>query len=716
MKDCSTCIETRLVVPLQTLLRVDIERAGGKAANLGELVRAGFPVPVGFVVTTAAYEQFVTDNSLHETIAQGLQSQPGSGVAIRSAFENAPIPPGIKRNVLAAYRQLGQGPVAVRSSATAEDLPEAAFAGQQDTLLNIVGPEALLDAVCRCWASLWNDRAIAYRDRQEVDQEIVRLGVVVQRMVAAEAAGVMFTANPVTGTRDETLIDATPGLGEAVVSGLVTPDHLVLRRRWWRWRIVERREGQREVIIQARAGGGTERVTGSAVAEGPVLPDRALRQLARFGAAIQRHFGRPQDVEWAWADGKLFILQARPITALPDPPPRVNTVRRLIANNFVEMFPVRPYPLDLDTWMSALGGAVEPLFALMGIDWSLSELFEETDGIVLRYNPRLPRPTWQTLLAPLRLIPRILRYNPLHWQLDPLLAETIARARELESRDLGTLSWEQLLAGMHAAKEISFLAGGEIRCRYFPRAAFSAARLRILLALLGHAGWFAMFISSADNKTLEMNRALEELAHKARSDPILAHTFATHPAEALWRALAEQPAGRSFLDELGSFMDRYGHRETVISTALQPAWKDAPAVALGIIKGFAAYPPPSPTGKPDWETARDEILQHPLLRFTPLRSAFLEILAEARTLFQIREDTHFYATLSLPVFRQTALEFGRRLVSAGILDVPKDVFHCKLAELEQIGGILHLQRALPGNCAPWCYSAKSSVPGWQTHR
>src|ERR687893_42501 len=303
------------VVPLERLGRDDLARSGGKGANLGELVHAGFPVPDGFVVTTAAYEGFVSHNRLGETIARELREEEGSGASIRTALEGAPIPPEIERNILAAYHELGEGPVAVRSSATAEDLPEAAFAGQQDTYLNISDEQALLDSVRRCWASLWTDRAIAYRDRQKTEQQTVKLAVVVQRMVAAEVAGVLFTANPVTGARDEVVVDANPGLGEAVVSGLVTPDHFVLRKRRWGWSIVERRPGRREVIVRGRSGGNTEHVDGSVDTDVPVLPDRALRRLVRLGVAIERHFERPQDVEWAWAGGKLFILQAPPITA-----------------------------------------------------------------------------------------------------------------------------------------------------------------------------------------------------------------------------------------------------------------------------------------------------------------------------------------------------------------------------------------------------------------
>lgn len=173
--------ETALIAPLAELSTTDLKRAGGKGANLGELVRAGFPVPSGFVVTTAAYDRLVTHNHLDQTIARVFREQPGNGAAIRDAFETAVIPAEIEREILAAYDELGQGPVAVRSSATAEDLPEATFAGQQETFLNIVGGEALLDAVRRCWASLWSDRAMAYRERLNLDRQTVKLAVVVQR-------------------------------------------------------------------------------------------------------------------------------------------------------------------------------------------------------------------------------------------------------------------------------------------------------------------------------------------------------------------------------------------------------------------------------------------------------------------------------------------------------------------------------------------------------
>jgi pyruvate,water dikinase len=679
------------VVLLEQLGRDDLVRAGGKGTNLGELVRAGFPVPDGFVVTTAAYDRFVTHNRLGNTIARALREEEGSGTSIRTALEGAPIPLEIEQSILAAYHELGEGPVAVRSSATAEDLPEAAFAGQQDTYLNISDEQALLDSVRRCWASLWTDRAIAYRERQGIHQRTVKLAIVVQRMVPAEIAGVLFTANPITGARDEVVIDASLGLGEAVVSGLVTPDHFVLRKRPWGWSIVERRAGWREMIVRARLGGDTEYVDGSADTDVPVLPDRALRRLARLGGAIERHFGGPQDIEWAWASGELFIVQARPITALPEPTPRPSKQQQRMAGIVAEMLPVRPYPLEVTTWGYPLlhSAMFRPVFAVVGLRFpSFQQQFDEEDGVVVRFiGGELPRPTPGILLAPVRLLRLAWRYDVAHWHADPLLAEAQSRARTLEARDLRALSWEGLLATVREALTIPFLIG-ELRRRYLPRAALAVGGLRLTLGLLGHVDRFGtLLFSGVETKVLEANRALEEMAARIRSDPALARVFANHEASELWEALEEQPCGEAFLAEFRVFLDRYGHREAGGTLLVsQSTWKDKPEAVLGILKGLALAEPQPKTGRAAWEVARDDVLAHPLLRLPPLRSGYLKLLAEARWLQQLREDTRFYFMLLLPILRRALLELGRRLVSIEVLDAPEDVFHLKFAELERIDG------------------------------
>ena len=228
-----------LILPFNTD-EITLDQAGGKGMNLSKTARGGFPVPPGFILITAAYQRFVQANQINPAIADLYRAlsveDPASlekaSQAIRRLFAAGQMPPDIQNAVLNASHELSlstqDAPVAVRSSATAEDLPGASFAGQQDTYLNIHGDDALLEAVQSCWASLWSARAISYRARQGIPPETVALAVVIQQMVPAESAGVMFTANPVTGARDELVINAAWGLGEAIVSGLVAPDNIVI--------------------------------------------------------------------------------------------------------------------------------------------------------------------------------------------------------------------------------------------------------------------------------------------------------------------------------------------------------------------------------------------------------------------------------------------------------------------------------------------------------
>jgi pyruvate,water dikinase len=223
------------------------------------------------------------------------------------------MPPMLADAIRHAYAAIGCPLVAVRSSATTEDLPEASFAGQQDTFLNVVGNEALLKAVVRCWSSLWTARAIGYRTRNQIEHQGAALAVVVQEMVAAETAGVLFTANPLTGKRTETAVDATLGLGEALVSGQVEPDHYVVDPTGGR--ILSKTLGAKAVAIRGKPGGGTVTLSEDAASR-QALPDGAIIELSAMGQRVARLFGVPQDIEWAWAGEKLFLLQSRPITSL----------------------------------------------------------------------------------------------------------------------------------------------------------------------------------------------------------------------------------------------------------------------------------------------------------------------------------------------------------------------------------------------------------------
>ena len=309
-----------LTQPLESQT-LNLENAGGKGANLARLIQAGFHVTGGFVILTRAYREYLQLNNLTPAIQSELarldaadpQQLDTCAAAIQALFNQAGLPETLKSEIRKVYQNLDNPAVAVRSSATTEDLPEASFAGQQDTYLNVQGEEALFKAVRSCWASLWNARAIDYRRHNHIPQLSAAIAVVVQEMVESQASGVLFTANPLNGIRSETVIDATLGLGEALVSGQVEPDHFVVDTG--ADKILSKTLGAKEVVIQSVQGGGTSRSTRSAK-ETPAISDKQALALARLGQQVAEHFGAPQDIEWAIQDGQLFLLQARPITTL----------------------------------------------------------------------------------------------------------------------------------------------------------------------------------------------------------------------------------------------------------------------------------------------------------------------------------------------------------------------------------------------------------------
>lgn len=301
--------------------------AGGKGAGLNDMTRAGLPVPPGFTVCTQAFRQFIGKDRLREQILQKLhqtdvndnQQLEAAARFIQNLITDHPLPNDIRQAIDAAYAQLnhkGQPlPVAVRSSAIAEDSAAASFAGQQDTYLNVTGAEAVARQVRACWASLFGARAIFYR-RQKGSLGDVGMAVVVQRMLAPKKSGVLFTADPVQRRRDRMMIEATWGLGEAVVSGLVTPDHYTIDRNTG---VVLKAlvPPKPMALIRDEAHGGTVEIElDETQSQARVLDDIELQGLMRLGNALEHHFGNPQDVEWGIERGTIYLLQSRPITTL----------------------------------------------------------------------------------------------------------------------------------------------------------------------------------------------------------------------------------------------------------------------------------------------------------------------------------------------------------------------------------------------------------------
>jgi rifampicin phosphotransferase len=301
-----------------------LEQVGGKGASLAHLAAAGLPVPSGFHVTTAAYRRFVAENGLQEQILAAVSAVAADDPATLDAasghiarlFAERAMPEDVADAIRQAYAALGGGdlPVAVRSSATAEDLPELSFAGQQETYLNIRGDALVLAAVKRCWASLWTARAIGYRARHGIAPTDVSLAVVVQELVPADAAGILFTANPLTGARDQLLIDAAWGLGEAIVGGQVTPDTVVVDKA--SGTILEQQISAKDVMtVRTREGTHEEAVPADRRTAAVLSPVQGA-ELARIGVRIEELYGQPMDIEWALHEGHFSIVQARPITTL----------------------------------------------------------------------------------------------------------------------------------------------------------------------------------------------------------------------------------------------------------------------------------------------------------------------------------------------------------------------------------------------------------------
>jgi len=303
----------------------DIDSVGGKGASLGELTDAGLPVPPGFVVTAGTYRSFIEKTGIEDELFEAVDVDPEDSTALAKAEARAKelvldteLPEEMREGVLAAYDDLDDGEafVAVRSSATAEDLPDASFAGQQETFLNITR-EDLIDRVKRCWASLFTQRAIYYRQEQGFEHSAVNIAVVVQRMVDAEKSGVMFTSHPSTGA-EKVIIEAAWGLGEAVVSGAVSPDNYVVDRETGD--IEEVTVADKKVMHEKdpETGETVEREVPEERRNARVLSDDEIRELVALGERVEEHYGVPQDVEWAMAEGETYMLQSRPITTIDE--------------------------------------------------------------------------------------------------------------------------------------------------------------------------------------------------------------------------------------------------------------------------------------------------------------------------------------------------------------------------------------------------------------
>ncbi|HEX9069251.1 MAG TPA: PEP/pyruvate-binding domain-containing protein [Ktedonobacterales bacterium] len=737
--------ENPLVLPLAAIEAGTVALVGGKASSLGDLLRAGFSVPDGFCVTTAAYA-LVSQHAALEPIIEALAATSPSDTArleqhaeqVRAALLSVSLPAMLADAIGAAMRRLdvgsGSSPaLAVRSSATAEDLPWASFAGQQETFLNISGQEAVLAAVQRCFASLWTTRAVTYRAHLGIDPRTVRLAVVVQHLVDAEVAGVLFTANPLTGKRREVVIEANPGLGEAVVSGATTPDHFVVAMP--RGEIVERRLGDKSLIIRAAAGGGTEQHERAAMRTEACLSDARIQTLAVLGMRVEAHVGAPQDLEWALdGDGHCWLLQARAITTLfplPQEAPVTDEELRVYLCFGVQQGTTRPFtPMGF----SAIRLLASGLTTLMGLPPSdplqgprfiveagsrifldltralrsafgrrlLTQMMADAEVHVatgigqLVTDPRLsllPGRRWRVFRSLLLLTVRTwLPWYLLQALLFPRIAQARVQRLVRQSRYAGTLSAKAMApAHLRAAERLLAHEAPRLLPRISPvmvagMQAHSAAK-NLLGDLASEEECQAVLRGSPTNPTVQMTLALWALAQQARTDPATALLFQERPVAELAVSYRAGHLPAPLQNGLAAFLAMWGHQAVAELDLGLARWSEDPAVVLDLMatylgSGDREY---SPQRQIERMAQEAEAMIRTLTRRARkrgwLRAWLVGVsLRRAHDLAGYREMTRFAAALLLAQARSHLLAVGSDLAKAGRLERAEDVFFLTLPE------------------------------------
>jgi len=719
----------------------DVGLVGGKGANLGEMVVAGLPVPPGFCLTAAAYRAFIQatglDEAIRSVLAEARLEDPADVEAktarIRGLIAEQEVPATMAQEILDSYQRLGQElvvpgaaqiPAAVRSSATAEDLPTASFAGQQDTYLNVRGADELLEHVKYCWASLWTARAVTYRTRQGFDHHQVYMAVVVQAMIESEVSGILFTANPITGDHGEAVINASWGLGEAIVSGLVTPDTFTVRKS--DGHILSRQVATKEHMIEyAKEGGTVELVTPAELRDAPALSDDQVAELVALGHQIETHYAAPQDIEWACAQGRFYILQTRAITTLT--PPSAQAVGEIEYNRtmFLEFFPEPLSPVFLS--------AIQPMFQSM-LDFTVETWgFKpppDIDAVGVFYNqPYFNRGYIAAALEPLS--PQV--REPMVSQIvNPFEHHEQGKRGELSLAFVGMMtrllrfmvSFPDQLPGVVASyqAEVAEVAAlplettpdGEVVTHIRELALGTASRLmdydflmillikrtyQILALLLErYFGEEAEEISSklisgvTGNVTMETNTALWDLAQVARNSPTVSDLLRRHSEQEVTEYLEQTPEGQAFLDQLERFLSEYGHREIRLDI-LYPTWVEDPSPVLGFVRGYLDA---DEAQGPHEQQARLVKQRHALTEAVQARMEqdfvgrhlvwpiFRWVLGHTQIHTRERDTMHFELTRMFPPFRRLLLELGRRWRERGLISQPEDVFFLSLDELGEV--------------------------------
>lgn len=699
------------------------DRLGGKGAGLVRLRETGFDVPEFVVVPTDEYDAFVAAAGLQPVIDAALRGvrheADHASDTIRAAFAAATLPPGQRDRILALAGPLLDGPVAVRSSATAEDLPEASFAGQQDTFLDVRGAEEFCARLVDCWSSLWTARAITYRTRNAVPHAGVRSAVVVQRMVPADVSGVLFTANPLTGRRDETVVDAVAGLGEALVSGRVTPDSYV----------VETSTG----FVRERAIAGAR----------PLLGPAALAGLAEVSRRLTAEFGTPQDAEWVLRGSRLQLVQSRPVTSLYPVPDAATDELAVFFSVGAFQGMLEPFtPLGQDVLRVALTAATR--LAGRRTDWhtnpfvvsSGERLWFRIDGLMrhragrallraglpmvepgtativerLLDDPRLtPRPgarTPRALLGWSRFLVGVWRQVPqavshpegaradLVTAAEALVADA---ARRLADAGAVTDPEVRLAARARAIRGVAERLFPVLLPAFGPIMAPSMAmvvRLRHLARATGlpDADALALTVlrSLPGNVTTEMDLALADVAATIRGDATAWGWLAMTEPAALARQFGAGGLPRVAQEAIAGFLDRYGMRGVAEIDLGAPRWRDDPEPVMRTLQSYLLVD--DPERLPRAVHARGEVeAADAVARLAaasgPVAARQVRFLAAAvRGMFGARETPKFTIIRVFGLVRDALAASAADLVARGLLDRPEDIAFLRFDELADAFG------------------------------
>ena len=700
--------------------RVTLGEAGGKGLNLHLLTMAGFNVPSGFIIHTSAYNDYVDGNGLWDVIRgslddiDGVDSIRSASQRIREAFSKGTIPQGIIEEITDAYR--GYGKVAVRSSATAEDLPDLSFAGQQDTFLNVEGDEQLLKAVVDCWSSLWTPRAIGYRDKNRVPQDEVSLAVIVQDMVQSEASGVMFTANPLTGVRSESVINATFGLGDLLVSGKIEPD--------------EYRVDRITCEIRSKRIGAKNNGSGR-----QALTDEQIKSLTEIGSRIHGYYESPQDVEWAITDGVIHVLQSRPVTGLFPVLERVPVSPHRVYGSFGHvqgvLQPITPMGRD---FLRVMIGTVQNRF---GGHFTLKEnLFTTSAGGRLyfnvtqmvenkRYHGMLKAalgyvepgtlPTLESIMGDPRIekidsLPSLGSLFTAARGLGPVVLRVIAtvlrpvRSREnMNQRNKTELSSLRNTQGeLETIEEhIGFFKGlfkkmpDDLLKTLMPRVIAGMAmffQLKMRAESLGLNN-DALNISRGlpNNVTTEMALELWDTVQRIRQDEESRGAL-TEDASELVKAYRDRRLPPVFISELDAFIAKYGMRGVAEVDIGSTRWCDDPSHIIQLMQTY--YKIDDPEKAPDAtfkmmaksaEASLERIEEEAGRQKGWLNKKLIGFLGyRQRNLAGLRETPKFYIVNILFIARNSLLEIGRQLTAGGILEDAWDIFYLHMEELDEL--------------------------------